>query len=93
MLLHVRADARGRVFVEEIDGNPADALLAQRGGQRAQAILTSRDEYERGARLAGETASRRFADPAGSSCDQPNHLRHPISPHRRSQYGGVSWTR
>jgi L-alanine-DL-glutamate epimerase-like enolase superfamily enzyme len=77
-LLDVRADARGRVLLEQVGGNEADAILAQLGCERTQAILATRDEHERRARLAREAPRRGFADPAGGACDQPNHPRHPI---------------
>ncbi len=78
---HVLADALGRVVVEQIDGEHADAILAQLGGERAQALLAAGDEHERAAGLAREPARGRLADAAAGAGDQ-----------RRRVDGLCSWT-
>jgi hypothetical protein len=74
-LEHVRADTRGRVVVEQVDGEEADAPLTQLGGERAQALLTTGDEHERRVGLARETARGGFADAAGGA-GYEHHLAH-----------------
>ena len=69
-LEHVIADARGRVVVEQVDGEEAHALLAELGGELAQALLPARDEHERGAGLAREPSGGGLADPAGGAGDE-----------------------
>jgi hypothetical protein len=69
-LAHVCVDPCRSILVEEVDRDPAHALLPQLAGQRAQTLLATRDQYERGARLAGETARRRFADSARGAGDE-----------------------
>ena len=69
-LEHVLADARGRVLVEQVDGEEADALLAQLERERAQALLAAGDEHERGGGLAREPAGGGLADAAGGAGDE-----------------------
>jgi hypothetical protein len=69
-LEHVIANLRWCVLVEEIHGDDARALLAELGGQRAQALLAPRDEHQRGAGLAREPPRGRLADPAGGTGDE-----------------------
>ena len=64
----------GRVLVEEVGGDVADAPLAELSGERAQALLAAGDEHERGIRLAGEPARGGLADAAGGAGDE-HHTR------------------
>ena len=69
-LEHVIADACWRVVVEQIDGEEADASLAELCGELAQTLLTASDEHERGAGLAREPPGGGFADSAGGAGDE-----------------------
>ncbi len=71
VLEHVLADARGRVVVEQVDGDEADAAARRaRSASAAQALLAPGDEHERRAGLAREAARGRFADAAGGAGDE-----------------------
>ena len=69
VLSDLLADLRGGVGGDEVDRDPADALLSERGGQRAQALLAAGNEHEPCIGLSREAARGRLADPARGAGD------------------------
>jgi hypothetical protein len=67
---HVLADLLGRLLVEQVDGDETGTILAELGGERAQALLATADEHDLAIGLTRKPSRGGFADPAGGAGDQ-----------------------
>jgi len=69
-LEHVVADALRSLAVEQVSGEPADALVSERRCELLQPLLAAGDQHQGRLRLASEAARGRLPDAARGTGDQ-----------------------